>query len=334
MNTHETITTLHRSARLCALALACTTAACSAEPNSETDSTTEPTFRAGEGGQAIEDPNDPPGEVIDEGSEGNAGVEGQVTITKPQLAELFSQAGVGSSLQQQSSAGYVGDAITDDAAAKIAQITGEPIESSQPSGAQTFGSTTSYRFRVDPTQNELSIRHKSKLFSDVPASAVVGEAQILTQAQADLAILDVALGEGQSLEVSELMRASSTDPDHPNLAAYKVFVDLEIDGHPVLGPRLVLSYFLDGELHKVSATWPEIDSASGPAPLPSPGAILTAVYGKLAAHPLGAETNPLEAGAALTVDGGELHHVVLVQGLLDNGEGTGQGRMGQLDVVF
>lgn len=313
-----------------ALAMACTAVGCNAEvvPQSGDDAA----FRAGEGGNAIEDPNDDPGLEIDEGPESNAGVEGPVTITQPQLGQLFAAGAVGAKLQTQKTAGYVGESVTDSAAAKIATLTGESIQTQGQSGGEVRGTTDNYRFLVAPGRDQLLIQHASKLFSDVPAAQQVGETQILAAAQADLNAIGLSLGEGQTLKVDRLMRASSDDPDNPELAAYKVFVGLEIDGRPVEGPRAVLSYFTDGELHKVSASWPAIDSAGGPGPLPSAGAILSAVYSKLAAHPLGAETNPIEADAGLTVDGGTLRHVVQVRGLLDNGDG--QGRLGQLDVMF
>lgn len=314
-----------------ALAMACTTG-CSAEVTSESGDVDA--FRAGEGGNSIEDPKDDPGTVIDEGPETNAGVEGPVTTTRPQLGQLFAAAAVGPKLNAQKSAGYVGDAVTDSAAAKIVALTGESIQTQEQSGGEINGATDNYRFLVAPDRDQLLILHTSKLFSDVAPAEEVTEAQILASANADLNAIGLQLGEGQTLKVDRLMRASSDDPSNPDLAAYKVFVGLEINGRPVMGPRVVLSYFTDGELHKVSASWPAIDSPSGAGPLPSGSAILSAVYAKLEVHPLGAETNPLEADAAMTVEGGVLRHVVQVRGMLDNGEGTGQGRLGQLDVVL
>ncbi|NVB42773.1 hypothetical protein G6O69_33435 [Pseudenhygromyxa sp. WMMC2535] len=286
-------------------------------------------FRAEDGG-AIEDPETVPGPEDNEGDETNAGVEGPLTIDEQGVGSLLSAGGVGSDLLEQAEVSYTGAAITAKPAIKIEALTGEEIVDAESIDGEILGSTKNYSFRVDQSRNQMHVRHSWRAFDDVVAGTEVDEATILQTASADLQALGVSLGAGQVLSVDKLMRASSTNPQQPEVVAYKVFVNLELDGHPVLGPKLVLSYYLDGQLHKLSARWPAVNS--GPPSLPTAAAIQSQVFTALAAHPLGAETNPLSASAQLGVVSGQLRHVIMISGLLDNGEGS--GRQGELDVIL
>lgn len=328
MNTHDF--TMSRSrfrgvALVASLSLGLLASACVEEPLEEADEL----FRA-EGDGAIEDPEPAPLPPEDEGSEQNAGVEGPMTIDSAGVGQLLAVGGVGPKLQAQAQLDYTSPAIVEQPGAKIEALTGEPILDAGLVDGDLVGVTPSYRFRVSTSGDQFLIRHRSRRFSDVPASAVVPESAILQQATADLALLGVNLGAGQSLSVDRLMRAASTNPQQPEAVAYKVFVKLELNGRPVSGPKLVLSYYLDGELHKLSAHWPEIHS--GPPAPPSSAAIQSQVFAALSTHPLGAESNPLTADAYLVVVGGQLRHVVAIEGLLDNG--LGDGRYGELAVLL
>lgn len=296
-------------------------------------------FRSVSGDEAIEDPEPPagPNPVEDEGQD--AGVEGPLTITPAGVSQLLASGGVELQLQQQALLGHVGPSITSQPEPKIEAVTGEPIIVSGMVEGELVGATASFEFRASPERDHLYIVNRSKHFGDVPAPAIVPAQVIEQQAQADLLALGISLDPAQTLVVDEMMRAPSSDPTQAEPVAYKVFVDLELGGHRVAGPRVILSYYLDGELHKVSARWPEV-VGSAPSSLSPWSNVEALVYGALATHPLGAETHPLSAEARLTIVDGFLRQEVVIRGLLSAGPGGGPifgedtGRIGELNILI
>ena len=316
-------------AAMTCVGLTCLAPACSEDFDEHADEQ----LRAGEGDAASEEPEpDPsPGGVQIEVTP-DAGVEGPLTINAGGVAELLAQGSVGADLEAQMQAAYVGPSVANQGKAKVEAVTGEPIEQLSQVDGEFVGQTASYSFRIAEGAEQLYIHHRWRVFSDVPPHAAVSEGVIAQQAGQDLALLGIPLPAKQQLRVDRLMRASSKAPGQPEAVAYKVFVGLELAGTPVVGPRLVLSYYLDGTLHKVAGHWPQIDAAAGPpAPPPMP-LVRDLVFSALKTHPLGAETHPRRAAAELSVVAGQLRHSVRVSGLLDNG--MGGGRIGELEVLL
>jgi hypothetical protein len=278
----------------------------------------------------VEDEPEPSGPVIDEGSEANAGVEHARTITGDKVQQMMIEGAVMSTLQQQAGADYESPSLSAGAWDKIEAVTGEPVVSSATESGVMHGATGHYQFRVEPAKGVLHIARLERRLSEVAATAIVSEAAIAARAADDLEALEVPLGPGMQPQVRVLTVARSDTPTVAEPAAYKVFIDLTIDGHPVRGRRLVLSYYLDGMLHKVSGRWLQVDAPAGPIPYPAAAQVRSKILAALWDHPLGAITGPLRARAQLHVVAGQLRHLVAVEGLLANGAGS--GRTGEIEV--
>ncbi len=293
-----------------------------------------PAFRSD--ADVVVEPLEPPSEPapLEHGGE-NAGVERPLTITPQGVSQLLVDGQVEPQLQQQAVLAYACPSITDQAELKVEAVTGEVVASSELIDGDVVGATASFDFRVSSSRDRLYIVDRAGPPGE-PASAVVPEAVIEQQAVEDLAALQIPLGAGQALTVDQLMRAPSDDPSQAEPVAYKVFVELELEGHPVIGPRAVLSYGLDGALQKISARWPAV-TGSDPAILVPWSGVEDAVYTALLTHPLGAETHALTARARLVVADGLVRQAVAVSGLLSAGPGgvppsmdDDTGRLGEL----
>lgn len=136
----------------------------------------------------------------------------------------------------------------------------------------------------------------------------------------------------ESLEVRSLMVQENSEFGElhaPREIAYKIFVGRKIEGVKVLGSRIVLSFFLDGSLHKIHAHWPAFENKN--AIHVTKEMIQAKVNEALGASPLQASKD-LEVDAGFTIEDGKLRPAVVVSGTLENGIVPGEGRQGVLEV--
>ena len=183
----------------------------------------------------------------------------------------------------------------------------------------------------------IEIRNRARSSFDLPEGVKeISEEEALNTAKNDLAKLELSASDGffkQEIKVSELRAIDSESPTAERRLAYKIFVESTLDGVRVEGPRAVLSYYLDGTLHKVRISRPELVQGTytqSPILLDVAEQKLQEV---LSNHPLG--KYPLEEISLrrnLIVENGILTPAVIAKGLLRSE--IGSGRWGEAIVRF
>ena len=177
----------------------------------------------------------------------------------------------------------------------------------------------------------LFIVNRSRDFGAVQPGNEVSRTEIETSARQLLARLGIEEFDISELRVRRLMRATSDAPDSPQPMAYKVFGDLHIGNARVEGPKVLISYYLDGVLQKVRIHWPRMEM--DPAFMGvnwTMERILPQVQAAVAAHPLGSIDGALRLNVAYALEAGLLRPVVTVTGMLSDGDGS--GRWGILEI--
>lgn len=227
------------------------------------------------------------------------------TVSAVRVEAMLQWSGVVAQLGDLEELDYAHPGILDAAPRAIEQILAD--EDDEPSSfSVTFG------------ESAVDLVHKYRNFSDVIAGADVGTVEIEAKAREHLGRLGLDRFDLPELRVRQLMRASSDAPDAPQALAYKVFADLVIDGVPVEGPRVTLSYFLDGSLHKLRVRWPEMSMDSNSSRRPwTLQRILPRVQRELSQHPLAHISGPLDLAAAFMVREGRIVPVVSITGMLE-----------------
>ncbi len=160
----------------------------------------------------------------------------------------------------------------------------------------------------------------TKTFEQGKALAIADKDQILATALADAETLGVITGgEDNEMEVAYLTRTSFDEFGEgvTEYMAARVYVYRKIGGVPVRGARLLLGYYLDGTLQKVSMKWPRIEVQ----PISVPALTATEegeLLGRTAAALADAPTilynwSTAHAEVAFEVRDGMLHRVVVIR---------------------
>ena len=175
-------------------------------------------------------------------------------------------------------------------------------------------------FAVAFGESTVDVVHKYRDFSDVDRGDEVSAVEIEAKARRQLACLGLDRFDLPEVRVRQLMRASSDEPNQPEALAFKVFADLMIDGVRVEGPRVSLSYYLDGGLHKLRVRWPEMTMDQNSTGQPWTLARLAPrVHRELAGHPLARVSGALDLSAGFSVREGRIVRMVSIRGMLEGG---------------
>ncbi|MBK8255280.1 MAG: hypothetical protein IPK82_21795 [Polyangiaceae bacterium] len=181
------------------------------------------------------------------------------------------------------------------------------------------GTTDNYEYRLDNALQTLEVRSHEQLFDSHPEDPNVTLETIRSTALRDLETLGVSNTPGLNLRVTHLMRRTYGENVNEKVA-YKVIVSLSVGGIEVEGPRAVLSYFMDGSLHKASLRWPTM-SFSGHVTQLDSNKVLSRIHDEIKTHPLSGIQGPLSAVPTLVVDNGTLRQAVIVRGRLHGATG-------------
>ncbi|TMQ22855.1 MAG: hypothetical protein E6J90_11820 [Deltaproteobacteria bacterium] len=253
-----------------------------------------------------------------------------MTTTQAQLASQIMSTGALQAFAGLAQASYTHPGITGAGTGLIETLTGEHATVAESSPVVLAGTTASYRFAVHRARGVLELHHRSRGYlAGNPAD--IGTASVKAIALGHLAALGITPEAGATVEVRPLERSRVGDPGDVHRLAYKVYAHLTVHGVPVDGPSAILSYYVDGSLHKVVVAWPAIHTDAGVlgAPL-TVTAAATAAFSKLTGHPLGSIGTPLTLTPGLVVDGDVLRRALFVRGRLANP--GGDDRRGELIV--
>ena len=257
-------------------------------------------------------------------------VEGSMTITQAQLASLIQSSGALSAFASAGDIAYDHPGVAAAGVGLIEGLTGEAATVATNTPGILAGTTASFLFKLDRARGVLNIHHRSRGYTDGDL-ADVGAAAIQPIALEQLARAGIRPQAGATIKVQALERKRVGSPTDVRRLAYKVFVDLRLSGLSVEGPRAVLSYFVDGSLHKIMVTWPEIhsdpDLLGGPL---TPASAAAAAFALLSGHPLGSISTPLTVAPGMVVDGVRLRRALFLSGRLHNPDGD--DRRGELIV--
>jgi len=151
----------------------------------------------------------------------------------------------------------------------------------------------------------------------------------------DLYLLGFDNIEGLEISIRESMKITQKKglpPSEPEAIAYKVFVYRLINGKRLHGPRIIMGYYLDGTLQKISLRWPNIiENKTGILEAMSEDEIIDNVYNQFKDYPLSNSDNEIKAEISTALIDGELRDVIYIRGNLceDN-----KGRVAVVDIVF
>lgn len=127
-----------------------------------------------------------------------------------------------------------------------------------------LGKSENWEYQVRYEEDALMLRNTSKTYSDGKVDMEVAAADIEDVVKADLATLGLqekVINQDLDIQVIRLLRKTINSDDGvltSEAVAYKVHVHRKIGGLNVRGARILLSYFMDGTLQKVSMKWPKI----------------------------------------------------------------------------
>jgi hypothetical protein len=177
----------------------------------------------------------------------------------------------------------------------------------------------------------LVIVNQIRDFSAVLPGNQASRSEIEESARRLLARLGIEEFDVSDLRVRRLMRATSETPDAATPLAYRVFGDLRISNARVVGPKILIGYYLDGVLQKARIQWPEMEMDRSFAGVSwATERIVPQVRPALAAHPLGHIDGPLRFDVVLDLQQGLLRPMVTATGMLS--DGAGSGRWGVLEI--
>jgi hypothetical protein len=253
-----------------------------------------------------------------------------MTTTVAQLSSLISSSGalVPFAGANQVSYAHAGIAAAD--VGLIQTLTGEAATVTASSATALVGTTPSFAFDLHRARGVLDLHHRSRGYTDGNPTDI-GAAAVRSIALQHLAALGITPESGAVVEVKPLERIRVGNPDDVRRLAYKVYAHLALHGLPVDGPSAVLSYYLDGSLHKVVVAWPPIrtDAAVLSPPITAQSAA-NAAFARLTGHPLGSIGTALSVAPGLIIDGDVLRRALFVRGRLANP--GGDDRRGELIV--
>jgi hypothetical protein len=195
----------------------------------------------------------------------------------------------------------------------------------------------SYEFIAARGGDRTIVRAKGRSGFELPLGAnEVAKAEVTDMAAADLLVLGMSGPDSQfepQIEVHELMALDSDSAkETPRKLAYKAFVEFTFRGRRVEGPKAVLSYYLDGTLHKAALSRPTLSPGAhvgGPVDLEF---VVGRVEAELAGHALESQVPALEVREEYLIADGRLSPTLVFRGKLYSGMDDGSYRWGELVV--
>jgi len=163
--------------------------------------------------------------------------------------------------------------VSDDICANLsndvfASMVGEDFEIDEEKGMeipefwdQEFGKSSDWEYQIMYGDEQAILRNTAKTFTQ-GREFTAEKSQVFENARMDLATLGVEYDERNfQIEIEYLMSMTLNDKDKTSTVeriAYRVFVYRKVGGLIVRGARILLGYYMDGTLQKVSMRWPRI----------------------------------------------------------------------------
>lgn len=244
------------------------------------------------------------------------------SVERGRIAELVASANIRGDLSKAAEVRYTHPGVTlARYPALLKSALGEQVVDATSVGSRTVGDTETFTFAIDEEKGTLVLRNRRRDLVDARPEIRVEASVVEHRARTLLRALDLRLPTGSPFEVRGLMREDSNKRGQPEKVAYKIFAGLRLDGFAVQGPRIVLSYFMDGELHGAFVRWPNMRATDKSASL-TEEQVVQRVKQRMMQHPLGAASESLEARVGFVAEAGEMRRVVLLTGMIDGADGA------------
>lgn len=247
-------------------------------------------------------------------------VETPITVSIPKLSAALAEKRVLETLNAPNGEQYAHPGVAAMTVGTVESLMGEETRTrTKDEKGVLVGTTDNFEYRLDNALQTLEVRSHEQVFDSHPEDPNVTLDTIKSTALRDLETLGVPQTPGLNLRVTHLMRRTYGENVNEKVA-YKVMVSLSVAGIEVEGPRAVLSYFMDGSLHKASMRWPTMSFSGHVSQLDS-DKVLKRIHDEIQTHPLSGIQGPLTAVPTLVVDSGVLRQAVIVRGRLQGATG-------------
>ena len=204
-------------------------------------------------------------------------------------------------------------------AARIGDLLQETV-AVEKKGTVTDGRSENYSFRMDSAKSVLFIRNEKRALGDY--KEIVGKEEIRQKAMRDIQLLGIVDVGNLDILVTRIMRKKKGDLENAKPVLYKVKIRRLISGKKLYGQRLVLSYFLDGGLHKVLYRWPVIEKKMHCTSVLKTDEVVNSIKNGLLNHPISKiPVERVSISVGLKVIDGDIKRVIFVDGKMSNGMG-------------
>lgn len=196
--------------------------------------------------------------------------------------------------------------------------------------AEEEGYSNIFEYKFDRDRETMIVRNRLDLFADkADITSALDHAYIIELAKQDLIKLGIKQVNDKDMDIAvfNLVRREMpvVDPEQlkqmqmsfriqKKTIAYKVRVHRKIKGKRLWGPRMTLSYFMDGSINKIQMRWPKIkDMGRAVRSSSSEDEILDRVHRTLNEHELH-KASKLDFDVIYVVRNGQIKQEVVIKG--------------------